>query len=155
MLSIGQQILRLFVATLVGSIIGLERKYHGKPAGVRTHTIVCVISTMLTITSAYGFYSFGQIDPSRLLANILTGIGFLAGGVIYSVKLGKRKSIYGLTTAAGIWGVGALGIPIGLGLYPLVILTVISIQFILVLERVIQNRDEEREDNEEEEYIDD
>ncbi|MEG0501758.1 MAG: MgtC/SapB family protein, partial [Cellulosilyticaceae bacterium] len=115
MLPIKEQIIRLAIATFVGAIIGLERKYHGKPAGVRTHTIVCIISTMLTITSAYGFYSFGQIDPSRLLANILTGIGFLAGGVIYSVKEGERKSVYGLTTAAGIWGVGALGIPIGLG----------------------------------------
>lgn len=140
MLPIKQQILRLVIATIVGAIIGLERKYHGKPAGVRTHTIVCIISTMLTITSAYGFYSFGQIDPSRLLANILTGIGFLAGGVIYSVKLGERKSVYGLTTAAGVWGVGALGIPIGLGLYPLAILTVICIQFILVLEGIIQRR---------------
>lgn len=146
MLPIKQQMLRLIIATFVGAIIGLERKYHGKPAGVRTHTIVCIISTMLTITSAYGFYSFGQIDPSRLLANILTGIGFLAGGVIYSVKYGERKSVYGLTTAAGIWGVGALGIPIGLGLYPLAILTIICIQFIHVLERIVQNRQEGKDD---------
>lgn len=150
MLPIKEQILRLAIATFVGAIIGFERKYHGKPAGVRTHTIVCIISTMLTITSAYGFYSFGQIDPTRLLANILTGIGFLAGGVIYSVKYGERKSVYGLTTAAGIWGVGALGIPIGLGLYPLAISTVVCIQFILVLERIIQNRQDEKG---EEEYI--
>ncbi|MEG0014458.1 MAG: MgtC/SapB family protein [Cellulosilyticaceae bacterium] len=150
MLPIKEQIIRLAIATFVGAIIGLERKYHGKPAGVRTHTIVCIISTMLTITSAYGFYSFGQIDPSRLLANILTGIGFLAGGVIYSVKEGERKSVYGLTTAAGIWGVGALGIPIGLGLYPLAILTVVCIQFILLLEGVVQKK---QGGTEEEEYI--
>lgn len=150
MLSIKEQIIRLAIATFIGAIIGLERKYHGKPAGVRTHTIVCIISTMLTITSAYGFYSFGQIDPTRLLANILTGIGFLAGGVIYSVKLGERKSVYGLTTAAGIWGVGALGIPIGLGSYPLAFLTVIGIQFILVVERIIQNR---QGDNDDDEYV--
>lgn len=150
MLPIKQQILRLIVATCVGAVIGLERKHHGKPAGVRTHTIVCIISTMLTITSAYGFYSFGEVDPSRLLANILTGIGFLAGGVIYSVKYGERKSVYGLTTAAGVWGVGALGIPIGLGLYPLAVLTVICIQFILVLERVVQNKQGGKD---EEEYI--
>lgn len=152
MLPIKEQIIRLAIATFVGAIIGLERKYHGKPAGVRTHTIVCIISTMLTITSAYGFYSFGQIDPSRLLANILTGIGFLAGGVIYSVKEGERKSVYGLTTAAGIWGVGALGIPIGLGLYPLAILTVVCIQFILLLEGVVQKK---QGGTEEEEYIED
>lgn len=150
MLPIKEQIIRLAIATFVGAIIGLERKYHGKPAGVRTHTIVCIISTMLTITSAYGFYSFGQIDPSRLLANILTGIGFLAGGVIYSVKEGGRKSVYGLTTAAGIWGVGALGIPIGLGLYPLAILTVVCIQFILLLEGIVQSK---QGGGEEEEYI--
>lgn len=150
MLPIKEQMIRLAIATFVGAIIGLERKYHGKPAGVRTHTIVCIISTMLTITSAYGFYSFGQIDPSRLLANILTGIGFLAGGVIYSVKEGGRKSVYGLTTAAGIWGVGALGIPIGLGLYPLAILTVVCIQFILLLEGIVQSK---QGGGEEEEYI--
>lgn len=151
MLSLKEQIIRIAVATIIGAIIGLERKYHGKPAGVRTHTIVCIISTMLTITSAYGFYSFGDIDPSRLLANILTGIGFLAGGVIYSVKLGERKSVYGLTTAAGIWGVGALGIPIGLGLYPLAIVTILAIQFIMVLERIIQNKQGDKAI--EEEYI--
>lgn len=146
MLSIKEQIIRIVVAIVVGASIGLERKYHGKPAGVRTHTIVCVISTMLTITSAYGFYAFGGTDPARLLANILTGIGFLAGGVIYSVKQGTRKSIYGLTTAAGVWGVGALGIPIGLGLYPLVIITVIAMQLILLIERMIQDRQESKED---------
>ena len=151
MLSLQEQIIRIAVATIVGAVIGLERKYRGKPAGVRTHTIVCIVSTMLTITSAYGFYSFGDIDPSRLLANILTGIGFLAGGVIYSVKLGERKSIYGLTTAAGIWGVGALGIPIGLGLYPLAIVTILAIQFIMVLERIIQNKQGDKPL--EEEYI--
>lgn len=154
MLPIKEQIIRLLIATFVGAIIGLERKHRGKPAGVRTHTIVCVISTMLTITSAYGFYSFGQIDPSRLLANILTGIGFLAGGVIYSVRLGSRKSIFGLTTAAGIWGVGALGIPIGLGLYPLAILTVICIQFILILENIVQNRQGNKEEDDDE-YLED
>lgn len=154
MLSIKEQIIRIVVAIIVGGTIGAERKYHGKPAGVRTHTIVCIVSTMLTITSAYGFYAFGGTDPSRLLANILTGIGFLAGGVIYSVKQGTRKSVYGLTTAAGIWGVGALGIPIGLGLYPLVIITVMAIQLILIIEGMLQARKgfkEEQEDGIDEE----
>lgn len=136
------------VAIVVGMIIGFERKYRGKPAGIRTHTVVCLISTMLTITSAYGFYEFGGTDPSRLLANILTGIGFLAGGVIYTVRAGERKSIYGLTTAAGIWGVGALGIPIGLGLYSLVIITVVGIQIVLFVEGFIQHKNDDQEEKE-------
>lgn len=124
------QAVRIGLAILVGSIIGLERMKSHKPAGMRTHALVTVICTMLTIVAAYGFGDFpGMLDPTRMIANIITGVGFLAGGVIFvNAKRDVRedKSVIGLTTAASIFGSAMLGIPIGLGFYPLVIITVLS-----------------------------
>ncbi|MHC1747900.1 MAG: MgtC/SapB family protein [Cellulosilyticaceae bacterium] len=149
MLSLKEQVIRIFLGLIVGAIIGLERKYRGKPAGVRTHAIICVICTMLTIVSAYGFKEFGGTgDPSRLISNILTGVGFLAGGVIYSVNRGDKKTVHGLTTAAGVWGAACLGIPIGLGLYAITLITLSAIQLILFVEGVlIRNKSDLSEDD--------
>lgn len=145
MISIKEQVIRICVAILVGMIMGIERKYSGKPAGIRTHSIVCVVCTMITIVGVYGFNGLGgSTDPSRILSNILTGVGFLAGGVIFSVGKDDNKTVHGLTTAAGVWGAACLGIPIGLGMYPIVFIVVGAIEFILVFERfvsIITNRD--------------
>lgn len=138
-LPLEQQALRIFIALIVGSLIGLERVQAQKPAGVRTHAVVCIVSAMLTLVSAYGFADFpGEVDPSRLIANILTGIGFLAGGVIYIVAKGEDKTVKGLTTAAGIWGVASLGIPIGLGHHFLVLITYVAIRIALKGERLFE-----------------
>ena len=152
-LSTLDQAIRIFVAIIVGSIIGLERMKFHKAAGVRTHAIITVICTMLTIVSAYGFAGLpGSTDPSRLIANILTGVGFLAGGVIYVTTKKDanhvEEGVVGLTTAAGIFGAAMLGIPIGVGHFQLVILTVAGIELSLKSEYIMKKLHILKEDDE-------
>src|SRR3569623_2375180 len=112
--------IRLTLALLAGGIIGLERTYHGRPAGFRTHTLVCTSSTLLILVSVYQWDLLPnapletiRADPSRMAQGIMTGSGFLGAGV--SVK--ERFAVRGLTTAASIWITAAIGIVIGMGLY--------------------------------------
>lgn len=114
-------IIKLLMSALLGSLIGLEREYHGRPAGLRTHMLVCVGATMITISglviaehfSAGGNLPGGEI--SRIVAGVVTGIGFLGAGAIVRTS----DFVRGLTTAACIWFVAALGVVIGLGEYVL------------------------------------
>src|SRR5680860_783742 len=107
------------IACICGGIIGYEREKTDRPAGLRTHTLVCLGSTVFTLISYYGFT--GGFDPSRLAAGIVTGIGFIGAGVIF------RQGIFvrGVTTAASIWVVASIGIAIGTKLYYLAFLTTI------------------------------
>jgi len=101
---------RLLVAVALGGVIGLERQLHGRPAGLRTHILVCLGAALVMILSS----SFGdQVDPGRAVAGIVTGVGFLGAGVIVKSK----ELVRGLTTAACVWFVAALGVVIGQGLY--------------------------------------
>jgi putative Mg2+ transporter-C (MgtC) family protein len=111
---------RLAAALLVGGIIGLERTYHGRPAGFRTHVLVAVASTILMLVTVYESLWFMPrdiqrvvIDPTRMAQGIMTGIGFLGAGVIMKDGL----SVRGLTTAASIWITSAIGILVGIGFY--------------------------------------
>jgi putative Mg2+ transporter-C (MgtC) family protein len=113
-------ILHLLVATLAGGLIGLERSFHGRPAGFRTHTLVCVASSLLMLVTIYSSRWFPgselarvAIDPTRMAQGIMTGIGFLGAGVIVREGLTVR----GLTTAASIWITAAIGILAGIGFY--------------------------------------
>lgn len=142
-LTLLQEATRIFFAIVVGSILGLERMKFHKAAGVRTHAIITVVCTMITMVSAYGFVGIGAVtDPTRLISNILTGVGFLSGGVIYvTTKVNNKRAeegVVGLTTAAGIFGAATLGIPIGLGYYPLVIITLLAILFSLKTEYILR-----------------
>jgi putative Mg2+ transporter-C (MgtC) family protein len=109
-------ILRLLIGTLLGGIIGFERQMHGRSAGFRTQLLVCVACVLLMLISE-NYYSsntlFPRIDPTRLAAGAMTGIGFLGAGVI--LKTGF--TVQGLTTAACIWIVAAIGLAIGAGQY--------------------------------------
>jgi len=111
--------LHLVVALAAGGIIGLERSYHGRPAGFRTHALVCLASSALMILTVYHGRWFDTslvrvaIDPTRMAQGIMTGIGFLGAGVIMREGLTVR----GLTTAASIWITAAIGILIGVGFY--------------------------------------
>ena len=112
--------LHLVVALAAGGIIGLERSYHGRPAGFRTHALVCLASSLLMILTVYhdrwfeaSFLERVAIDPTRMAQGIMTGIGFLGAGVIMREGLTVR----GLTTAASIWITAAIGILIGVGFY--------------------------------------
>lgn len=109
-------LIRLLVAALVGAGLGLEREVHGHPAGMRTHMLVALGSAVFTVLSIYGFPSSAGVpaaDPSRISAQIVTGIGFLGAGAI--IKYGT--SIRGLTTAASLWVVASLGLASGAGAY--------------------------------------
>jgi putative Mg2+ transporter-C (MgtC) family protein len=112
--------LRLGAAWLAGCLIGFDRSYHEKPAGFRTHSLVCVASALLMLVTAWQWHWIGDIpmetlraDPQRMAQGIMTGIGFLGAGAIFRDRLAVR----GLTTAASVWITAALGILYGAGMY--------------------------------------
>jgi putative Mg2+ transporter-C (MgtC) family protein len=112
--------IRLIIALGIGAMIGLERSYHGRPAGFRTHSLVCLASSLLMLVTVYEGQWFTPqsmqrvvVDPTRMAQGIMTGIGFLGAGVIMKEGL----SVRGLTTAASIWITAAIGILTGIGFY--------------------------------------
>ncbi|GGX96538.1 magnesium transporter [Litchfieldella qijiaojingensis] len=122
----------LGAAWLAGSLIGLERSYHGRPAGFRTHALVCLASALLMVVATHQGQWFTatvpraaiNTDPTRMAQGIMTGIGFLGAGVIFKEGLTVR----GLTTAASIWVTASLGILYGIGfLFPAILVTVITL----------------------------
>ncbi len=113
-------ILHLLGALVAGGLIGFERNFHGRPAGFRTHTLVCVTSSLLMLVPLYqSLWLPGlppntiRTDPTRMAQGIMTGIGFLGAGVIYK----EGATVRGLTTAASIWLTAGIGIPFGIGFY--------------------------------------
>ena len=138
MVTAAEIIFRLLLGALIGGAIGFERQTHGRPAGFRTHILVCVGSVLLMLISEY--YSLGVVvpglmraDPGRIASGAVIGIGFLGAGVI--LKTGV--TIQGLTTAACIWVVAAIGLAIGSGLYlPGVVTAVITIITLFMLRNI-------------------
>jgi len=120
----GDLILRLLVAALLGAAVGLEREFHDHPAGTRTHLLVALGSALFTVLSVHGFSASGvTVDPTRIAAQIVTGIGFLgAGAIIHS-----GTSVRGLTTAASLWATAAIGLAAGVGLYGLAVAATIIV----------------------------
>lgn len=121
MLETSQTLLRLLLAALFGALIGLERERKNWVAGLRTHMMVCVGACLIMMVSAFGFADIlGQpnvtLDPSRIAAQVVSGIGFIGAGVIMFVKQGT-ETIRGLTTAAGLWTVAGIGLATGSGLF--------------------------------------
>jgi putative Mg2+ transporter-C (MgtC) family protein len=122
-------LLRLSVAAVLGGAIGMERELRERQAGLRTHLVVCVGSALFTLVSAYGFRDFieagnvyARIDPTRIAAQIVTGIGFLGAGAIIRQGL----SVRGLTTAATLWLVAAIGMAVGAGYYDAALIATIG-----------------------------
>ena len=121
MLSHSEIIMRMLMSLLVGVIIGYERSYNQKTAGVRTYSLVCIGATLFMVISVYGLPSLSAIykfdgfrlDPGRVAAQIVTGIGFVGAGAIWK----DRGDIRGLTTAANLWVTAGLGMAVGLGMY--------------------------------------
>ncbi len=132
-------ILRMFIASLCGAAIGIERSRRQKDAGIRTHIIVALGAALMMLVSKYGFfdvvvYDGINLDASRIAANVVTGVSFLGAGVIFV----KDISIKGLTTAAGIWATSAVGMAIGAGQYTIgIAATVMMIIFQLFLHRFL------------------
>ena len=104
--------LRLFVALLLGGVIGIEREYRSKEAGFRTHFLVALGSALFCVVSQYGF-GFDLKDSSRVAAQVVSGIGFLGAGTI----IFQKNVVRGLTTAAGLWVTAAIGLACGTGMY--------------------------------------
>jgi len=126
---------RLLACVVVGFIIGLEREFHGRAAGLRTHILVCVGCCLVMVVSLHipRLYegidpdsTVVRLDPARLAYGVLTGIGFLGAGVILKLKEGGT-AIHGLTTAASLWCTAALGLGLGVGLYYLVAFAVVLV----------------------------
>ena len=130
--------IKLCVATLLGAVIGLEREVHGKEAGFKTYSLVCLGSALMMIVSVDVFEIFkgvATVDPGRIAAQAVTGIGFLGAGAIIRSQEGGIK---GLTTAAGIWAACAIGLACGLGLYKQAVMTTVLVLVILVVFSKVQ-----------------
>lgn len=125
--------IRLLLAVLIGGIIGLEREAQRRAAGLRTHILVCIGATLITLTSIYmsdKYHGIGQnSDPTRIAAGIVMGIGFLGAGTI----IRGRTSVLGLTTAASLWGVAAIGMALGCGFYKAALYTALIVVVTLVI----------------------
>ena len=137
---------RLALAASLGALVGLEREFAGKPAGLRTNILICVGAELLTeaslgIASGFATHELIRADPGRIAAQIVSGIGFIGAGTI----LVARGSVLGLTTAATLWVVAAIGITVGIGAYVEAIgatVLVIAVLFLIGLleDRVLQAR---------------
>jgi putative Mg2+ transporter-C (MgtC) family protein len=135
-----EMLLRLVAALLAGTFIGYERSFHGRPAGLRTHVLVCLASSLLMLVTVYEMHWVktgpGEIrlDPTRMAQGIMTGIGFLGAGVVVKEGLTVR----GLTTAASIWITSAIGILAGVGLYIPMAISVVMTLVVLSVFRWIE-----------------
>lgn len=134
-LPVWEYILRLILSALFGGAIGLEREFRLKEAGVRTHLIVSFASCLMMLVSKYGFYdmleySAVKLDPSRVAAGIVAGIGFLGAGTIFS----RGRNVTGLTTAAGLWATVGIGMAVGSGMY---LISTFGAVFIVAIQAVL------------------
>lgn len=119
--------LRLLLATALGAVIGFQRERAGKPAGIRTYSLICIGSALFTIASALGFLG---ADPSRIAAGIVAGIGFIGAGAIVRREEGI---VEGLTTAATIWVVAGVGLAAGAGMYVIAPVAAVIVLIILYI----------------------
>lgn len=132
--------IHLIGALCAGGIIGLERSFHGRPAGFRTHALVCLASSLLMLVTLFqstwlpgASADTVRTDPTRMAQGIMTGIGFLGAGVIFKEGL----SVRGLTTAASIWITAAIGIMIGIGFYfPAVLVTALTLGILSLFRKI-------------------
>ena len=132
--------IRLFLATLLGGLVGLERGTHGQPAGARTFALVCLGASLVMITDEYLVFHYGTGDPARLAAQVISGIGFLGVGTI--IVTGKSY-VKGLTTAAGLWTTACLGIAIGSGFILSALTAFILVIFVMTILTFLSHHIEE------------
>ena len=123
-------VLRLILAVVFGGIVGIERELVHKPAGLRTHMLVSLGSCLFTIVSLYDF----QMDPARVAAGIVAGIGFIGAGTV----IGERDRVVGITTAASLWATGSIGVATGVGNYTLSIATTLLVFVILFMRKILK-----------------
>src|ERR1041384_1799681 len=128
--------IRLIAAVLLGGFLGIERERVGKPAGLRTHTIVCLATTLVVLACTE--VKMSPDGLSRVIQGIVTGIGFVGAGSI--LKLSEQREIKGLTTAAGLWMTAIIGISVGLGALGLAVISTGLALLVLSLEHVVDSR---------------
>ena len=126
-----QLIIRLLAAAVMGAAIGYEREFRGTGAGVRTHMLVCMGACLFMLISKYGFSDSARFDAARVAAGVVSGIGFLGGGLIIK---SKSNLITGLTTAAGLWVTGAIGLGAGSGM---VVMSAICTALVLICMEIL------------------
>ena len=129
-----EYVFRILVATLLGLVIGSERKNRNKSAGIRTHAIVALGSALIMVVSKYGFTDMGEHaqDAARIAAQVVSGIGFLGAGVIFV----RNNLINGLTTAAGMWSTAGVGLAAGAGMY----VVSISVTVLMLLVQLVMHK---------------
>jgi putative Mg2+ transporter-C (MgtC) family protein len=141
----GEYLLKLTVAILLSGVIGFERQRRRKSAGLRTHMLVCLGSLIFTLLGMDLFargkadvaaINLARADPLRIVEAIVGGLGFLGAGAIIQA----RGAIYGLTTATSIWTMGALGVAVGIGNYPLALLTTLFSYIVLAIVDIFEKR---------------
>jgi len=137
--------IKIGIIVLLSGIIGLDRELKHKPAGLKTHILVGLGSTIFTLVSLYMYYEFqgkqgASVDPGRIAAQVVTGIGFLGAGTIMQSK----GTITGLTTAASLWAVAGIGLAVGAGMYPLAVISTAAILMVFfIINRIgyaVENR---------------
>ncbi len=143
MLPLYSMLLRMFVALVLGALIGLERETNEHTAGMRTNALVALGAALFTIISAFGFNDLRnlphtQLDPTRIASYVVAGIGFLGGGTIFFLQ--EKERVKGLTTAAAIWVVAAVGMACGAGLLVEAIAATLLALATLILLRVVEQR---------------
>ena len=146
MLTDKEIILRLTLSVILSGLIGLERQMQRRNAGLRTHMLVCLGSCLIMLTSLYVFDIYkgiAQVDPSRIAAGVITGIGFLGAGTI----IRESERIIGLTTAASLWVVAGIGLAVGTGFYVAgifsTILTLVVLFFLRFFEGIMFHKEDD------------
>ena len=129
-------ILRIFASVLIGGLIGLERGLKNRPAGLRTYMVVCLGACLVMLTNQYVCQVFGDGDPVRMGAQVVSGIGFLGAGTI---MVTRRNQIKGLTTAAGLWTAAGVGLAIGVGFYEAAIAGALAVFIVMTLLQRMDN----------------
>ena len=133
---LGIVLIRVIAAILLGAVLGIERERAGKPAGLRTHMIVCLGTAVVVLACTE--VNMGLDGLSRVIQGIVTGIGFIGAGTI--LKLNEQREIQGLTTAAGLWMTAAIGVAVGLGALGLAVIGTVLTLLVLALEHVVNSR---------------
>lgn len=131
-----EMMLRLLLSIVFGGAIGYVREIKKKAAGLRTHTLVCLGSTLFTIVSVYMAQDSNSGDPTRIAASVVTGVGFLGAGTIFQMG----GAVRGLTTAASIWVCAAIGVAVGSGMYSIATFSTVAALFVLQLLQVVEKK---------------
>lgn len=133
-------LVRLFLAAVAGGVIGIERGYHGRAAGLRTHMLVCLGAALTALIGSHLTMNLGLAgDAQRTAAQVMSGVGFLGAGTIL-LKRGNDSKVTGLTTAAGLWATAAIGLAMGFGLYVPALSTVLLVVTVFTLMARVESR---------------